>query len=199
MVAGSGRPASTPSPLPGPGPGGASHGDDAGLDGGGAFGSAAGAPRAPRVCALEPRAPAVPCGVLHSGRLACARTGVMTRTLMWLAVAALLAQCLAGARADGDLDPAGAAGALEQQEPLAALEPDSSGLSSGREAHDGHGHYSSQWAVHIVGGPEMAQDVADRHDFDNLGQVSFSCWRLCETSANRCKCQLICVGMNLEF
>lgn len=32
-------------------------------------------------------------------------------------------------------------------------------------------HYSSQWAVHIEGGPQVADSVADRNGFVNLGQI----------------------------
>ncbi|XP_034241763.1 furin-like protease 1 isoform X2 [Thrips palmi] len=87
----------------------------------------------------------------------------MRRTCLWLAVAALLAQCIAAepTRLNNDLDF-----------DLAPLEPDSSGSEGrGDGLGDGHGHFSSQWAVHIEGGPEKAQDVADRHDFVNLGQI----------------------------
>lgn len=32
-------------------------------------------------------------------------------------------------------------------------------------------HYTRQWAVHIDGGPEVADAVARDHGFVNLGQV----------------------------
>lgn len=34
-----------------------------------------------------------------------------------------------------------------------------------------NGHYTRQWAVHIIGGPEVADAVASDHGFINLGQV----------------------------
>lgn len=34
-------------------------------------------------------------------------------------------------------------------------------------------HYTRQWAVHIDGGPEVADAVARDHGFVNLGQVGF--------------------------
>ncbi|RZC40349.1 hypothetical protein BDFB_002889 [Asbolus verrucosus] len=33
-------------------------------------------------------------------------------------------------------------------------------------------HYTQQWAVHIEGGPQVADEVARDHGFDNQGQVS---------------------------
>lgn len=33
-------------------------------------------------------------------------------------------------------------------------------------------HYTRQWAVHLNGGPEVADEVARDHGFVNLGQVS---------------------------
>lgn len=39
--------------------------------------------------------------------------------------------------------------------------------------------YSSQWAVHIEGGPQQADAVADRNGFVNLGQVSQSASIIC--------------------
>lgn len=33
------------------------------------------------------------------------------------------------------------------------------------------GHYTRQWAVHIIGGPEVAKSVARDHGFINMGQV----------------------------
>lgn len=32
-------------------------------------------------------------------------------------------------------------------------------------------HYTQQWAVHISGGKEVADDVAADHGFVNLGEV----------------------------
>lgn len=32
--------------------------------------------------------------------------------------------------------------------------------------------YTDQWAVHVEGGPQVADEVAQRNDFINLGQVS---------------------------
>lgn len=34
-----------------------------------------------------------------------------------------------------------------------------------------NGHYTRQWAVHILGGPEVADAVARDHGFINMGQV----------------------------
>lgn len=38
-------------------------------------------------------------------------------------------------------------------------------------------HYTSTWAVHVLGGEEVANDVARKHGFRNMGQVSqfFQC------------------------
>lgn len=33
-------------------------------------------------------------------------------------------------------------------------------------------HYTPQWAVHIVGGKEVADRIAAKHGFNNLGEVS---------------------------
>ena len=33
-------------------------------------------------------------------------------------------------------------------------------------------HYSRQWAVYIEGGKEVADKIASKHDFINLGNVS---------------------------
>lgn len=32
-------------------------------------------------------------------------------------------------------------------------------------------HYTRQWAVHVEGGPQVADEVANDHGFDNHGQV----------------------------
>lgn len=32
-------------------------------------------------------------------------------------------------------------------------------------------HYTQQWAVHIEGGPQVADEVARDHGFENQGQV----------------------------
>lgn len=34
--------------------------------------------------------------------------------------------------------------------------------------------FTNTWAVHISGGPAVADSVARKHGFHNLGQVSFS-------------------------
>lgn len=34
--------------------------------------------------------------------------------------------------------------------------------------------FTNTWAVHISGGPTVADSVARKHGFHNLGQVSFS-------------------------
>jgi hypothetical protein len=34
-------------------------------------------------------------------------------------------------------------------------------------------HFSRQWAVHIEGGVQVADSIATKHGFVNLGQVSF--------------------------
>ena len=31
--------------------------------------------------------------------------------------------------------------------------------------------YTNSWAVEVIGGPEVADRIAQRHDFDNLGKV----------------------------
>lgn len=42
------------------------------------------------------------------------------------------------------------------------------------------GHYTRQWAVHIIGGPEVANSVARDHGFINMGQVIInSIFRFC--------------------
>ena len=32
--------------------------------------------------------------------------------------------------------------------------------------------FTDQWAVHVIGGDRVADDLAARHDFTNLGKVS---------------------------
>lgn len=34
-------------------------------------------------------------------------------------------------------------------------------------------HFSRQWAVHIEGGVQVADGIASKHGFVNLGEVSF--------------------------
>jgi hypothetical protein len=34
-------------------------------------------------------------------------------------------------------------------------------------------HFSRQWAVHIEGGMQVADEIASKHGFVNLGEVSF--------------------------
>jgi hypothetical protein len=34
-------------------------------------------------------------------------------------------------------------------------------------------HFSRQWAVHIEGGVQVADNIASKHGFVNLGEVSF--------------------------
>jgi hypothetical protein len=34
-------------------------------------------------------------------------------------------------------------------------------------------HFSRQWAVHIEGGVQVADTIASKHGFVNLGEVSF--------------------------
>jgi hypothetical protein len=34
-------------------------------------------------------------------------------------------------------------------------------------------HFSRQWAVHIEGGVKVADSIASKHGFVNLGEVSF--------------------------
>lgn len=41
------------------------------------------------------------------------------------------------------------------------------------EAVGARGHYTNTWAVHIPGGNEIADTVAEEHGYLNLGQVSF--------------------------
>ena len=37
-------------------------------------------------------------------------------------------------------------------------------------------HYSRQWAVHIEGGIEVANAIASKHGFVNLGEVRIFLW-----------------------
>lgn len=51
-------------------------------------------------------------------------------------------------------------------------------LASGPEPALGQEVYTNTWAVHIPGGPEVADQVASKHGFFNYGHVS-CIWRTC--------------------
>lgn len=46
-------------------------------------------------------------------------------------------------------------------------------VDDGRGVSDESGHYTRQWAVHIEGGQQVADKIAAKHDFVNLGKASF--------------------------
>lgn len=55
-----------------------------------------------------------------------------------------------------------------------------------------NGHYTRQWAVHIIGGPEVADAVATDHGFINLGQVIITLLHIFRT-------KLLCNRLTLSF
>ncbi|XP_052120301.1 furin-like protease 1 isoform X2 [Frankliniella occidentalis] len=131
--------------------------DGGGQDGGRQEGLPRGGPARPEAVAAargggDPLrgGPALPAAVTTGGCVSALRTGATAASmaLRTCVLLALLAQCLA-----------------------AASSPSLRAAEDNLLADSGHGHFSSQWIVHIDGGPAAADEIAARHGFDNHGEI----------------------------